>query len=532
LRTRRVLIGLSLATVTLVMVASGVYAQESAPRTPRTPQAQTPDPPSDADPRRERVDALRQELQEIYEQLFELEVRYQAASDDGAALDSLAVEREQLHERVEDLRNRIAVEKELRGREVILVPERPGETDVYGLFEQLSKLEDGVAPEEIGSVLTIIGQQLKDLDVDVSEDRVRIETGTGSRFSFTVPEELRADLNQGMQEIGRELHRAFADSAGGARNWAQIIEQLPERMAQGWPDRRSGRRKVIAESVFSMGTDFEVAEDEIVQGDILLVGADAYVSGEVQGNVYVLAGDVLVEERGLVAKDAVSLGGEVLVDDQAEVLGRRISLGDASYFAVGAHGGGVAWAFYAGRIVILFSLLLLIYALFSDRMALMVEHSGSQPGRSVLAGAVWFTCVFGLFAVASVGLIVSVIGIPVVLVLALSMGMVSMMAYLTGCELVGRRLVTMFRPDAPEMAPWQGALIGVILLELPAIAVLVLGSLGIDGTMTRPLTGLEFILGFLALSLGFGAVVHTRLGRRPRQPEAAEPGGDVASAGV
>ena len=125
-----------------------------------------------------------------------------------------------------------------------------------------------------------------------------------------------------------------------------------------------------------MGTDFEVAEDEIVQGDILLIGADAYVSGEVQGNVYVLAGDVLVEERGLVAKDAVSLGGEVLVDDRAEVLGRRVSLGDASYFAVGANGGALAWAFYAGRIVILVSLLLLIYAGYIWWLA----ESGQVPG--------------------------------------------------------------------------------------------------------------------------------------------------------
>ena len=245
-----------------------------------------------------------------------------------------------------------------------------------------------------------------------------------------------------------------------------------------------------------------------------------------------MAGDVLVEERGLVAKDAVSLGGQVIVDDRSEVLGRRVSLGDASYLAVGTTGGGLAWALYAGRIVVLVSLLLLIYALFSDRMALMAEHSGNQPGRSVLMGAVWFTCIFGLFAIASVGLIVSVIGIPVVLVLAVAMGMISMMAYLVGCELVGRRLVTLFRPDAPELAGWQGALVGVLLLELPAVAVLVLGSLGMDGMVTRPLTGLEFVLGFLALSLGFGAVVATRLGRRSNAGTPAQTGPDVASAGA
>lgn len=522
MRTRRISVDLILATVVLAVVATGVSAQEPAPEPARV--VQVPPPlPEDVNPEL-RLEALRVELQSVYEELFELQVSYQASSDDPAALDSLAVEREMLRERVDDLSRRIAEENELRSREVLRVPQRRGEADVYLLFEQLGQLEDGMDPEEIGrifegreigEVIAIIGEQLKNMEVDISSERVRIDTGTGGRISFTVPEELREELSQGMQEIGRELNRAFDDTTSGARNWAELLEKLPERVAQGWPEgRRDRRKKVIAESAFSMGNDFEIAEDEIVQGDVLLIGADAYVAGEVQGNVYVLFGDAIVEERGLVAKDAISVGGRVLVDNRAEVLGRRVSLGDASYFALGATSGGIAWAFYAGRIVILVSLLMLIYAFFGERMALMVRHSGQQPGRSVVVGAIWFTCIFGLFAIAAVGLVVSVIGIPVVLVLTLAMGIVSMMAYLTGCELVGRRLVSMFRPDAPEMGGWQGALIGLLLLELPAVTALVLASLGIDGVVTRPLTALELVLGFLALSLGFGAVIATRLGRR------------------
>jgi hypothetical protein len=106
------------------------------------------------------------------------------------------------------------------------------------------------------------------------------------------------------------------------------------------------------------------------------------------------------------------------------------------------------------------------------------------------------------------------------------------MAYLAGCEIVGRRLVTLLRPDAPVRIGWQGALVGVALLELPAISVLILWSIGVDGVVTRPLTGLEFVVRFLALSLGFGAVVHTRLGRRPTAVESSDPAGDVVSAGA
>jgi hypothetical protein len=536
LRIRRVSIDLTFATIALVMAASGVVAQESAPQPVRVIQV-----PVEPEAREERLEQIRRELQGAYERLFELEVAWQNANDDPAVLDSLAVERDALRLRAGELSQRLAAEKqlELRSREVKRVPRRSGEADLYVLFEELSQIE---GPEDVGrilegrelsEVLASIGEQLQNMEIDLSSERVRIDTGTGGKISFSVPEELREELNQGMREIGPLINRAFADSSLGARNWAEILEQIPQATADRWSDRRTGRRKVIAESVFSTGNDFEVADDEIVQGDVLLIGADAYVSGEVQGNVYVLFGDLIVEERGLVAKDAISVGGRVLVDNRAEILGRRLDFGDLGDFTGVGASGGIAWAIYAGRLVVLVALLLLVYAMLHERMALMVEHGALQPARNLLSGAIWFTCIFGLFVIASVGLAVSVIGIPVVLVLALAMGVVSMMAYLAGCELVGRRLVALFRPEGQIPAGWQGALIGVALFELPAIAVLLLTSAGVDGMVTRPLTGLEYIVRFLALCVGFGAVVATRLGRRrTAAPTAGVSADDVVSAGA
>ena len=402
---------------------------------------------------------------------------------------------------------------------------------VRDYLEEIGRIFEG--RDGLGEVLAIIGEQLKDLEVDISPDRVRIETGSGGTISFTVPEELREELSAGMREIGRELNRSLVDSTGGARNWATIIDELPDRLAQGWPDHRGRRRKIVAESAFSVGSDFEVGEDEIVQGDVLLIGGDAYVAGEVQGNVYVFLGDLFVEDQGLIAEDAISVGGRVVVDDRAEILGRRLDFGDfRGLTGMNPQEGRLAWALYVGRLVVLLSLLLLIYALFNERMAMMVEHGATKPGRTMLAGAVWFTGIFGLFVVAAVGLAVSVIGIPVVLVLAATMGLVSTMAYLVGCELVGRRLFSLFRPNTEPAAGWQGAILGVALFELPAIVVLLLGSFGIDGMIALPMTGLDIVVRFLALSLGFGAVVQTRLGRKPLLEDAPDPAPEAVSASV
>lgn len=537
MQPRRILFGLMLSASACALVVSGVGAQEA--RAPRPAPVRVAPPDSSDEARLVRLEALRAELQKVYEELFELQVRTRAAADDPEALDSLAVQREHLRERVNDLSERIAEENAAR-REARGLPPAPPEVDVYALP---GEPPEGVDPQDftralegaqgLGDVLSVLGQQLQKLEVEVDSDRVRIDTGSGGRLSFTVPPELREELSKGMREIGRELNRAFADSAGGARNWAELMEQLPGRIGQGLPEHRDRRRKVVAQSAFSVGSDFEVARDEIVQGDVLLVGADAYVSGEVQGSVYVLFGDLIVEEKGLVAQDAISVGGRVVVDDRAEVLGRRLDFGDLSGItAAYSSTGPLAWAVYAGRIAVLCALLLLVYALFGERMALMVENGALHPGRTMLAGAVWFAGIFGLVVVASVGLAVSVIGIPVVLVLLLAMGLVCLMAYLAGCELVGRRLVGLFRPGGDPGAGWQAAAVGVALLEMPAVAILVLGSVGVDGVLTRPLLAVEMVVRFLALALGFGAVVHTRLGRRAQDPSPGESTPDPVSAGA
>ena len=115
--------------------------------------------------------------------------------------------------------------------------------------------------------------------------------------------------------------------------------------------------------------------------------------------------------------------------------------------------------------------------------------------------------------------------LPIVLTL-------SFLTLLAGCERGVRRLFSLFRPSSEPAAGWQGAILGVALFELPAVVVLLLGSFGVDGMITRPLTGLEIVVRFLALSLGFGAVVQTRLGRKRNVEASLGPAPEAVSASV
>ena len=127
----------------------------------------------------------------------------------------------------------------------------------------------------------------------------------------------------------------------------------------------------------------------MVQGDVVLIGADAYVAGEVQGNCYLLFGDLFVEQAGAIGKDAVSLGGRVERDDDSVVYGHVFDVGSiAPGLGLGAWGstGAFAWLVHWVRVAVLALLLVVGFALARDRLQPMVEHSEHNTVRDLVSG--------------------------------------------------------------------------------------------------------------------------------------------------
>lgn len=511
-----------LGVATAALVVSVPSATSQTPPPPETPPGVEAPPRSDTE-----------RLQELYRSLYELQLRLGRQNDASGTLDSLRAYRQELLEEIEEASERVARERGRRLGGDVPAPPRPRSgDDISVLVEELGALGEDFDWEGLSSVLegntqsigeglALLGEQLRGLQVDVGPERVRIENDSGSRFTFTVPEEVRQDLSEGIREMGRELNRVLADSSRDEyrRNFEVILDELPEGLGgalSGWRPKRE--RKVIAESVFRTGRDFEVRDDELVRGDVIILGADAYVAGEVEGNVVVLFGDLFVEGRARVVKDAVSVGGAVEVEEGSEVLGKRLDLGSVMP-GLGTAGldasGWVAWMLQGAKVAMLALLLFLGFALVGERLEVMSHLAIADPGRQLLSGSIWLLAVLGCFLVAAVGLVVSVIGIPVVIVLTGALFLAGLLAYFVGCQALATRLLGLFGVEA-SLREWQVALLGLAVLEIPASLSLAFAPTDAAVTILR---ALDLLLKFLVLALGFGVALHTRFGRRgPEEP--------------
>jgi len=70
----------------------------------------------------------------------------------------------------------------------------------------------------------------------------------------------------------------------------------------------------------TFGADVVVQSGERVN-DVVTMGGDAVIEGEVLGDVVTMGGDLVVSDHGLVRGEAVTMGGDVALDDSGQILG-------------------------------------------------------------------------------------------------------------------------------------------------------------------------------------------------------------------
>ena len=517
----------SLLAVGILTVSAVVSAQESRPLTT------TPPPPpgsqlfSDGD------------LDRLYRDLYGVQMQLGR----GADVDSLRALREELLAEIRRLNREVEARRpQLEGQtadeaaweesfEVFVedIEDAAVDQDWERLAEVVSEQSElwGEGLEALGQQLGALAEGLEGLQVEIDADRIRIETDTGSRVGFAFPEEVKEDIRRGISEMGREL-RIVLDDSSRAR-WGREIEgfiaEMPEGAGRRFFDRREREKTIIPESIYKFREELLVDRDEIVQGDVLVIGADCVVEGEVDGNVYVVGGDLFVEGEGSVAHDAVSLGGRVRVDEDSHVHGRRIAPNLAApgvLPGLWSSSGGIAWLLHWSRVAMLALLVVIGFHVVEGRMRRLVRHGDEHAGRDLVSGALWFAVILGVFVVASVGLVISVIGIPIVVVLVAGLGIVALLAYAVGCHVVGERLLERFG-QGDTTRTWQAALLGLAVLELPALVALAFSGADPGSGAVLGLRVVDVLLKFAVLALGFGAIIATRGGLEAEAIDTPDP---------
>jgi len=293
------------------------------------------------------------------------------------------------------------------------------------------------------------------------------------------------------------------------------------------------------------GQDIEIPQGKVIDGSVVAIGGSIKVFGRVKGDCTAVGGSVSVLDSAVVEGDAVSVGGSTTVDEGASVRGSNVSVGGWPFH--GGHAGGMipvlglmglgalAGIFKTiGQLLVTIFLAWLCLLLVRERLVYAVDRMGSEFGKSFLWGLVaWMGMIVAIPAIAVVGaiaiviLVITIIGIPVAILLAIAMvfaligtvlGIVvfAFLGYVNGAMYLGRKLMARRSPGV-AVSPLRAVIVGAVLILGLKLIGNVLGFIGLVFVMPIGIAlGIaSIVLGLVFMTTGMGSIVLTRFAKGP-----------------
>jgi len=304
------------------------------------------------------------------------------------------------------------------------------------------------------------------------------------------------------------------------------------------PPAESGRRRGGPRSAdrVRIGGGVRVGADEVVDGDVVAIGGDARVDGEVGGDAVAIFGDLELGPGANVDGDAVVVGGMLRRDPAARVGGevKEIGLGDANFGRwwrgplMGMPGplfGSTFGSFFAlistGTRLAIYCLLACFVLLFGRNYVERVGvRAASEPMKAGVVGFLIQLLFFPVLIASIVLMVVTIIGIPLLVLVPFALLAFALLCFVGFTAVtydVGRLATTRFGWDGQN--PYLVAAMGMAVLLSP---VLLSRLIGFGGVMVWPITGSLLVLGFLiewaVWTVGLGAVALLRFDRQVGQP--------------
>jgi len=290
----------------------------------------------------------------------------------------------------------------------------------------------------------------------------------------------------------------------------------------------------------AVGQDVRIQRDEEVRDAVVVIGGNLVVEGRVRDGIFVAGGDIQLAPTADVRGDIVVVGGQITRDAGARHRGgiSHVSIGDWwsrqswGFFPTVRFGQLGPWFMLAGtfaRISVLALLMAVLLVVARAPVARVGRAAAAEPLRALLVGLAAEIFFVPFLVAASIGLAITIIGIPFVAVLVPIALIVAVFAFLLGFTAVACRLGEWvedrlgWQPGNAFVSTAMGAM---ILLAPTLLARLVdLGSWA-AGPLTFALVALGLTVEFVAWTMGVGATLMTGLGRwyTAPPPIAAAPG--------
>lgn len=307
----------------------------------------------------------------------------------------------------------------------------------------------------------------------------------------------------------------------------------------------------LTELSLHLGEDVTVDEDSGIDGALLVVEGDATISGEVSGDVVVVAGTLRIRRDahiggevrvidGQLEREGGTVEGTILTVDAGDMAGTGMVADAAAsgneergppparqteararpfrYFTSGLSGlfGDVFWLaviLAVGTAVVHFA---------GDRLQNVADVVRTAPGRAALVGLAGGFLLLPVWVLGGLALLVSIIGIPLLIawlpLFPLAVLLAHGLGYLAVASVVGEWLARKGIPALDRFRPSNQLHVlaaGLAALVLPSAFshVAEMGGPSLGSFLSGLFTLVAVAAAMIALMLGFGAVLLTGAGR-------------------
>jgi hypothetical protein len=343
----------------------------------------------------------------------------------------------------------------------------------------------------------------KPLRIKITDKGLKIGTDEGEEIEFTVDLKGIEKTLLGLEEIEDSIYVFGVDDDD-----REYIE-------------------VRGHDLVRFGEHIHVPYYQLVRGNVVIIGGDLRIDGKVMGDVVNIFGSTTLSSSAIVNGEVVTVMGSLKRSDDAVIGGETILVGGESFPVVfwpfATFGSAVVRII--GRVItfVVMALLLLIVVYFlRDRMK---RASTLVFGSFLKSLGVGFLVVFVgsiLVLVVAVILAITIIGIPVSILLILSLIALIVIGYFVSALSLGEFLCTKLniQTDSPIIQS---------LLGLFALAILgLIASVMFFNPFLMPvrvlLRSIGAFVNFIAVLAGVGAFVLSRAGNLSREtkPELPE----------
>jgi hypothetical protein len=275
----------------------------------------------------------------------------------------------------------------------------------------------------------------------------------------------------------------------------------------------------------AVGQDVRIERDEEVTDAVVVVGGNLIIDGRVRDGVFVAGGDIHLTSTADVRGELIVAGGSITRDAGARHVGRvsYVSFGDWwhrewSWWPTVRFGEVGRWLSLVGtvaRVSVLGLLMMIILAVARAPVARVGRAAVAEPLRAFLIGLAAEIFFLPVLVAASIGLAITIIGIPFVAILVPIAIALAVFAFLLGFTALACRLGEWVE----DRLGWQpgnafiATAIGFMILLGPTMLARVVDLAAWSGPISLSILVVALTVEFVAWTTGVGAAILTGLGR-------------------